>query len=368
MKKILIAIFILCSVQSFGQATFRIKDSTLRFMTGTLTSKVPQFVRPMYGQELSRNNSGTLKMMVLDTARAALGLKAWYWQDIPAGGSGGGGGGTPGGSNKQFQYNNSSSFGGSGNLTQETNQVLLTGSSTSVVPFRITPASGATVSAFRVDNYLGDSVLTVDPTGNAYIGKQTSLNYTRTLTFAYGLNAYSTAGFRIKDVANGNGVVLNASSGGYLDIRDISGIGGGISALNWNNPSTGNKITTGSNGFTFNDPIVMGSARLSKKQGADVTSANNLTLGSDGNTFEITGTTQVNLIANTNWQNGSEITLFLASGITVKHGQATSGSNITISLSGAADLVTAAETALTLVLSEVGGTQKWRQKGAAISY
>jgi len=89
MKKILIAIFILCSVQSFGQATFRIKDSTLRFMTGTLTSKVPQFVRPMYGQEFSRNNSSTLKMLVLDTARAALGLKAWYWQDIPSGGGGG---------------------------------------------------------------------------------------------------------------------------------------------------------------------------------------------------------------------------------------------------------------------------------------
>jgi len=279
----------------------------------------------------------------------------------------GGGGGTPGGSNKQIQYNNSGSFGGSGNLTQETNQILVTGSSTSVVPFRITPASGATVSGLRVDNYLGDSVLTVDPTGNAYIGKQTSLNYTRTLTFAYGLNAYSTAGFRIKDVANGNGVVLNASYGGYLDIRDISGSGGGVSASNWNNPSTGNKITTGSNGFTFNDPIVMGSARLSKKQGADVTSAKNLTLGSDGNTFEITGTTQVNLIASTGWQNGSEVTLLLASGITVKHGQTTSGSNITISLSGAADLVTAAETALTLVLSEVGGTQKWREK-SRVSY
>ncbi len=161
----------------------------------------------------------------------------------------GGGGGTPGGSNKQFQYNNSSSFGGSGNLTQETNQVLVTGSSTSVVPFRITPASGATVSGFRVDNYLGDSVFAVDPTGNIYAGKQTSLNYTRTFTFAYGLNAHSTSGFRIKDVANGNGVVLNASIGGYLDVRDISGIGGGLSFTNWNNPSTGNKFTNGPTGF-----------------------------------------------------------------------------------------------------------------------
>jgi len=247
MKKILIAIFILCSVQSFGQATFRIKDSTLRFMTGTLTSKLPQVVRPITVESLSRiDSSGKLKMLVVDTTRAALGLKSVYWMNIPSGGSGGGGGGTPGGSNKQFQYNNSSSFGGSGNLTQETNQVLLTGSSTSVVPFRITPASGATVSAFRVDNYLGDSVFTIDPTGNIYAGKQTTVNYTRTFQFAYGLNAYSTAGFRIKDIASGNGVVLNAATGGYLDVRDISGSGGGIVLSNIKNPNDGEFITAGS--------------------------------------------------------------------------------------------------------------------------
>jgi len=123
------------------------------------------------------------------------------------------------------------------------------------------------------------------------------------------------------------------------------------------------RVTNGSTGV--GDLLAKGvtwSGRVLQSQGKDVASANNLSLGTDGNTFEITGTTQVNLIANTNWQNGSEITLLLASGITVKHGQATSGSNITISLSGAADLVTAAETALTLVLSEVGGTQKWREK------
>lgn len=47
-----------------------------------------------------------------------------------------GGGGTPGGSNKQFQYNNSSAFGGSSMLTQETDQILITGNSTAgTTPF-----------------------------------------------------------------------------------------------------------------------------------------------------------------------------------------------------------------------------------------
>ena len=96
------------------------------------------------------------------------------------------------------------------------------------------------------------------------------------------------------------------------------------------------------------------------RQGADVASANNLAVVA--NTTEITGTTQVNLIANTGWVNGAEINLLLANGITIKNGQITSGSNITILLDGAADFVTASASMLTLVLSEVGGTQAWREK------
>ena len=96
------------------------------------------------------------------------------------------------------------------------------------------------------------------------------------------------------------------------------------------------------------------------RQGADVASANNLAVVA--NTTEITGTTQVNLIANTGWVNGAEINLLLANGITIKNGQTTSGSNITILLDGAADFVTASASMLTLVLSEVGGTQAWREK------
>ena len=102
------------------------------------------------------------------------------------------------------------------------------------------------------------------------------------------------------------------------------------------------------------------SGNMAANQGADVASANNLAVVA--NTTEITGTTQVNLIANTGWVNGAEINLLLANGITIKNGQITSGSNITILLDGAADFVTASASMLTLVLSEVGGTQAWREK------
>lgn len=91
------------------------------------------------------------------------------------------------------------------------------------------------------------------------------------------------------------------------------------------------------------------SKRFSAGQGADVASANTLTLGGDGNYFRITGNTQINLITNTNWQGGSQITLFFVSTPTVKHNQAPSGVNRAIVLNAAVDFVAAASNTLTLV-------------------
>lgn len=108
------------------------------------------------------------------------------------------------------------------------------------------------------------------------------------------------------------------------------------------------------------------SARLLEKQGADVASATNLVLGSDGNTFEITGATQIDLISNLTWQNGAQITLLFTSTPTVKHNVATSTTNITIQLAGAADFVATAGDVLSLKLCEIGGTQVWREMGRSV--
>lgn len=101
-------------------------------------------------------------------------------------------------------------------------------------------------------------------------------------------------------------------------------------------------------------------------QGADLASANNLVLGTDGDAFEVTGTTQINLISNVGRQNGAVVTLVFTSTPTVKHNQATSGSNITIQLAGAVDFAATAGDTLTLVLSEIGGTQAWREVARAV--
>jgi len=94
----------------------------------------------------------------------------------------------------------------------------------------------------------------------------------------------------------------------------------------------------------------------------DLASATNLTLGTDGNVFELTGTTKVDLISNVSYQEGAMITLIANESVVIDHGTATSGTNITIMLAGAADYSMTADDTLTLVLSSTtAGGQAWRE-------
>ncbi len=107
--------------------------------------------------------------------------------------------------------------------------------------------------------------------------------------------------------------------------------------------------------------------RVLEQQGADIASANDVTLGNDGNTFEITGAVQINRIVNTDWQNGVKVTLLFSGAPTVKHNQATGGANIIILLAGSADFVAAADSRLVLKLCEIGGVQAWREISRAVA-
>lgn len=98
------------------------------------------------------------------------------------------------------------------------------------------------------------------------------------------------------------------------------------------------------------DPII--AKRLLLSQGSDIASANNLSLNgaSNGNTYSITGTTQINLIDSSQWQNGAEISLKFDDVLTIKHNQESSGDNKKINLAGAADYETTAGDVLTFRL------------------
>jgi hypothetical protein len=93
---------------------------------------------------------------------------------------------------------------------------------------------------------------------------------------------------------------------------------------------------------------LMLTSRFEAYKGVDVSSANDLTLGSDGNAFVITGTTQVNAITTTNWQAGSVINLKFSGALTVKNNTAGGAATAPILLSGGSDFTTAANDGLTL--------------------
>lgn len=113
--------------------------------------------------------------------------------------------------------------------------------------------------------------------------------------------------------------------------------------------------------FTHNSKVLV-NGRMEQQQGADVASvAGAITLGTDGNTFEITGTNAITLISNVGWQNGSKVTLLFTSTATIASGTATSGTDITVLLNGGATYVGSAGSRLVLELGEIGGTQAWRE-------
>lgn len=148
-------------------------------------------------------------------------------------------------------------------------------------------------------------------------------------------------------------------------------IGGGTSTFNAatvigfygaanNTTTTGTLVGT----VTLNSLSIFN--RVNQAQGADVASAGDLTLGVDGNTFEITGTTTINAITVANWTLGSMVTLMFSSSVTVKHNTAGGGGTSVMLLSGAADFAATGGDTLTLRYCEIGGVNAWRECGRAV--
>lgn len=107
--------------------------------------------------------------------------------------------------------------------------------------------------------------------------------------------------------------------------------------------------------------------RSQEKQGADVASvAGAIALGADGNAFEITGTNAITLVSSEGWQNGSKVTFLFTSTATLTDGTANSGTNIGMELAGNTNFVASAGATLTLILSEIGGTQRWREVARSV--
>lgn len=114
---------------------------------------------------------------------------------------------------------------------------------------------------------------------------------------------------------------------------------------------------------TDNGMMFQVSGRMGSAKGASVASATTLTLGADGNTFAITGTTTIQGIVTTNWIAGSRISLELAAGIKIAHNSGSPGASaVAIQLQRGIDLISSAACVLELVYN---GTS-WYQPGVVI--
>ena len=97
-------------------------------------------------------------------------------------------------------------------------------------------------------------------------------------------------------------------------------------------------------------------------KGADVASADAITLGADGNIFDITGTTTINHINTTNWSTlGNTITLHFDGAVQLTHNAGSlSGAQANISLAGSANYTTTAGEDISFVLHD---STTWQEIG-----
>lgn len=103
--------------------------------------------------------------------------------------------------------------------------------------------------------------------------------------------------------------------------------------------------------------------RVLEAKGADVASASTLTLGSDGNTFAITGTTTINYITTAGWTAGACFTLLFSTSVTLTHNAGSvPGGTFALLLSGAANFSATANDSITFIHDGAN----WREIGRTV--
>ena len=102
-------------------------------------------------------------------------------------------------------------------------------------------------------------------------------------------------------------------------------------------------------------------------KGSDVASGNAITLGFGGNTFDVTGTTTINHINNTNWGVGSIVIIHFDGVTTLTNNAGTlSGNEANILLSGDVNYTTSAGDILTFVLHDITNWQEISRNSSGV--
>lgn len=221
-------------------------------------------------------------------------------------------------------------------------------------PYYNAPASGG--GSFTPPGNYGNIIMNRNGAGD--VAASDSLGYTTTTGIVARAAAFDIgaagAGARLYGNGGLGGFILREGAG---DHTAIVGQSGRIQLS-----------TTFNTRVDIQDAFTGFSNRVRQAQGADVASAAGaIALGTDGNSFEITGTSAITLISNSNWVNGSKVTLLFTSTATLTDGTANSGTDIGMELNGNTNFTGSAGATITLMLSEIGGTQRWREIGRSVN-
>lgn len=141
---------------------------------------------------------------------------------------------------------------------------------------------------------------------------------------------YQTSGSKRWQIQADNGSESGANHGSDLNINAFDDSGTLI-----DNPFRISRRASGQIQFYRETRVI--DHRFQTTQGADVTAANDLSLGADGNNFLIVGNTQINTIATSGWVTGLPVTLMFSGSPLIKHNQSAGAGFAPIVLSGRSD-------------------------------
>ena len=216
--------------------------------------------------------------------------------------------------------------------------ILINGSNTSTPNCTLGNSNFINTSGHKQMMQTGTS-LSFSPTSGT--GTFTGYEFNWTINQTGGANGI-TRGFHV------NPTLTAAADFRAIDISSTSGKGIYQSSTGPVNHLVGN-THIGSTG-TAVTKLQITNGRFAQAKGNDVTVANTLTLGGDGNVFKVTvsGNTSLYNIVSTNWPAGSVITLIFTGAHTVLHNN-TSGGGAAILLAGSIPMNVANNATLTLV-------------------
>lgn len=237
-----------------------------------------------------------------------------------------------------------------GNMTSEPSPELEVGSGA-------TDALGTDSTVFIADGTSSYVSIRGGANPNLFLGSDSS-----TYAIIGTIGADSPIGFRTNNVlratlsSTGFGIGV-ATPTAAIDIK------AGTTTVSPLKFASGTNLTTPENGameyngtrLFFTPTVATRQTIMTIGKGTDVASGADITLGTNGNFFDITGVTTINTISATNWQAGSIIVLQFDGSLTVAHN--TAGTGASILLAGAANFSATANDTLTLIYDGV----TWRE-------